>query len=656
MRADYFCLTNCPPVIVSQLNLVSGFAGRGEVVSFQAPYLCRNCDFAAVKLLDLRRADHRHVIASLEPPEFSCPNCGEQSDFDDLPELYFQYFRVAPLPNPPPVANMIIDGRDSGQAFRIRKTVADTVTGVWLSGSMHRAPYFKHLADGLQGDVVVVAADVDSVNDEGLAGFIRFLNAPDLTSHLARVPPVLLSSLAEVRDELGDTRLVSVLLPCRCDECHRDVLIEIGPEAVRALGGGESAGEGEGDAADGVGEGDADRTEIELRCPECTHAILLDPPATWLEAALSIPMSKAPDSVASYLADRPDGPEKAQAAQTGKGADTFRGRYKIVKRIASGGMGEVFLARQLGPAGFEKLIVIKRIRADRVEDDEAIDSFLQEARLSARLSHPNIVQIFDLGKVRDEYFLTMEYVEGLDLRTIMSLQKTMGTSTPVGIACRIVSDLCQALQAAHTHRDASGEERPIIHRDISPGNVLISLDGVAKLTDFGIAKAGDSDLQTKSGVIKGTMRYIAPEMLRGPRTKALHPRIDVYGAGVLLYEVLTGSVLFSGESWVHTLRAILRQPLPRLSEQRPGISLALERTFEQAVARNPKLRFQTARDFQDDLNDAMDESGFQVTNRVLADWVRDMMEARTRDDTHRAEPPTMNETADTNVSNRVTSK
>lgn len=629
LRADYFCLINCTPSIVSQLNLVSGFAGKGEVVSFQAPYLCPDCDTASTTLLDLRRSDHQQVVATFEPPPLDCPECGEESEFDDLPELYLQYFRSAALPNPPALAALIIDGRDTGQTFNLEKHIADTVTAVWMSGAMHRAPYFKHLAEGLQGDVVIVATDVDSVADDGLRGFTRFLRAPELSSYLARVPTALVVSLAEYAQahhggDLGAANLVSVMLPAHCGHCHRDISIEVGKDTVELL---VARADELSDVQTSAEAPPAERI-VDIYCPHCAHVARPAAPAEWLHAIAQLPMSVAPGSIAQYLADRPNGPSPETEDESSSEGNPLTGRYKIIRRLGSGGMGDVFLGRRTGPAGFEKLVVIKRIRTDRVADGDVVDSFLEEARLSARLSHPNIVQIFDLGTVEDEYFLSMEYVDGLDLRTIFRINEKLALDTPIGICCRIIGDLCQALHAAHIHKDESGKARPIIHRDVSPGNVLISVDGVAKLTDFGIAKAGDSQNETKSGIIKGTMRYIPPEVLRGPKAKTLHPRIDIYGAGILLYECLTGRALFSGDGWVHTLRAILRQSVPKLTEQRPGVSPALEQTFEKAIARDPRKRYQEIREFQRDLEAAVVEMGAVVTNSQLAAWVRDLIDRK----------------------------
>ncbi|MEM9488980.1 MAG: serine/threonine-protein kinase, partial [Myxococcota bacterium] len=378
---------------------------------------------------------------------------------------------------------------------------------------------------------------------------------------------------------------------------------------------------------------------LNANCPDCTSMVSASVDAEWVSAAQALPVADMPDVVSRYLSERPRGPTPEPAA-TGRAAtpSSLADRYKIQRRLGAGGMGDVFLARRVGPAGFEKLVVIKRIRADRVEDGDAVDSFLQEARLAARLSHPNIVQIFDLGKISDEYFISMEYVDGLDLRTVLRINEQMNLQMPVAICCRIISDLCQALYDAHSHRDESGELRPIIHRDVSPGNVLLSQSGVAKLTDFGIAKAGDSELETKSGVIKGTMRYIPPEVLRGPRSKTLHPRIDVYGAAILLYECLAGKPLFAGDNWVHTLRSILRQPVPKLSQVREGIAPQLEQTFERAIARDPKRRYQSVKELLDDLEAAIESAGYAVTNNTLSKWVRQMLDHKKNLDADESDP------------------
>jgi eukaryotic-like serine/threonine-protein kinase len=605
LRTDYYCLINCQPSMVSQLNLVTGFAAKGEVVSFHAPYFCPECDDSTSVFLDLRQAEHRQAVASLELPEVTCPSCGSQCEFDDLVEAYFQYFRAAPMPNPPVLANALIDGREAGQAFMIEKQIDDTITGLWMSGTMDRPGYFRRLADGLQGDVVIVTAHVDEVTPQGLTAFSNFLRGPDMTLYLARVPPCLSMGLATRKGQLGATRVVSVLLPFYCVACDRAVVIEV------------------------PGASFADRDSaaaLEGYCPDCSQKAQPRIPADLLAAVHDLPLGESPPAVREYLLDRPDSPETRPGLNST--SENPLGKYRIQRLLGSGGMGEVYLARHLGPAGFEKPVVIKRIRPDLLADSNTVDLFLQEARLSARLSHPNVVQIFDFGKVEDGYYLSMEYVDGPDIQTLLTACHALNVDIPIELCCRIISDLCKGLHAAHHYRDETGEVRPIVHRDVTPGNVLISSEGVVKLTDFGIAKSELSSDETQPGMLKGTMRFIAPELLISPKFSSARPTIDIYGAGVLMYECMTGQPLFDGEGWASTLKAVLDQPIPRLSQQRMGVSPHLERTFQRAVERNPYKRYQDILELHNDLEQAVKELDRPAASHDLAAWMHDLLGRR----------------------------
>lgn len=627
LRTDYYCLINCQPNLVSQLNLVTGFAVQGEVVSFHAPFFCPECDDSTSMVLDLRRPEHRQAVASLELPEVECPSCGSACEFDDMPDVYFQYFRAASLPNPPVLANAMIDGRETGQSFVIEKQIEGSITALWMSGTLDKPGYFRRLADGLQGDVVIVTANIEEVTAQGIKALSSFLHAPDMTLYLARVPPCLSLALALARpgtfggtlggkldgrphSKLGAARVVSVMLPFYCAHCDRTVAIEVPAGSLMD---------------------ESKAASFEGYCPDCSHKAHPRVPADLFSAVHDLPLCPTPPQVREYLIARPNSP----TPETRPGIDTTGenplGKYRIQKFLGSGGMGEVFLARHLGPAGFEKPVVVKRIRADLLADSKAVDLFLQEARLSARLSHPNLVQIFDFGQVEDGYFLTMEYVDGPDLQTVLATCQAVHVDIPIELCCRILSDLCKGLHAAHHYRDESGQVRPIVHRDVTPGNVLISSEGVVKLTDFGIAKSEISSHETQPGLLKGTVRFIAPELLTSPKLSSSRPTIDIYGAGVLLYECLTGHPLFEGEGWANTLKAVLEQPVPRLSQRRIGISPHLERTFQRAVERNPNKRYQDILDLQSDLEKAIRELNRPASSHDLAMWLQALSE---RKDTH----------------------
>jgi len=209
------------------------------------------------------------------------------------------------------------------------------------------------------------------------------------------------------------------------------------------------------------------------------------------------------------------------------------GKYQLIKRLATGGMAEVWLAKQTGIEGFNRHVVIKQILPHLAEDPEFVQMFLNEAKIASRFNHPNIAQIYDLGAENGSYFIAMEFIHGEDLGKVMRRAWTSGQWVARHIALRIVADTCQGLYYAHTRIDEQGRPLKVVHRDISPQNILISFDGAVKLVDFGIAKAADQVSLTKSGAIKGKFAYMAPEQAGG---KAIDGRTDIFALGLVLYE------------------------------------------------------------------------------------------------------------------------
>jgi serine/threonine protein kinase len=212
------------------------------------------------------------------------------------------------------------------------------------------------------------------------------------------------------------------------------------------------------------------------------------------------------------------------------------GRYQLIKRLAIGGMAEIFLARVVGLEGFEKRVVLKSILAQHATDEEWVQMFLEEARLAATLQHPNIAQVFDVGRDRNVHFFTMEYVRGADVRRIMKAAERRG-GVPLEVAVAIVIGAAAGLHYAHDKTDDAGRPLGIVHRDVSPANVLVSEDGAVKVVDFGIAKAALRRAATRTGTIKGKAGWISPEQCRGDR---LDRRSDIFALGILLYELTTG--------------------------------------------------------------------------------------------------------------------
>lgn len=274
------------------------------------------------------------------------------------------------------------------------------------------------------------------------------------------------------------------------------------------------------------------------------------------------------------------------------------GKYQLLERIGIGGMAEVFKAKIFGAEGFERLIAIKRILPHLVEDDDFVKMFVDEAKIAVRLNHPNIVAVNDLGKIDGTLFIAMEFVLGRDLRAVYDFESARGGRTPIPIACHVVMKMCEALHHAHFATGPHGEPLQVIHRDVSPQNVILSFDGEVKVADFGLAKARGRMVQTQAGVVKGKLAYMSPEQLRGGD---IDHRVDVFGLGIVLYELLTGERLFLGPSDMDTLRRVYDATVPPMREINPAIHPRLEEIVMRALAKDRDQRYSTALELYDDL-------------------------------------------------------
>lgn len=297
------------------------------------------------------------------------------------------------------------------------------------------------------------------------------------------------------------------------------------------------------------------------------------------------------------------------------------GKYTLIDRIAVGGMAEIFLARQAGLEGFEKLIVIKRIRPHLSKQPNFVKMFLNEAKLAAQLNHPNIVQIYDLGKIGESYFIAMEYVFGRDMRRIIPKADQMGIPFPMVYALKIASSVCEGLYFAHQKADLYGNPLNIVHRDVTPENIFVSFDGTVKVLDFGIAKAANQIEQTRAGEIKGKLSYMSPEQCMG---KPLDCRSDIFSLGVVLYEWLTGFKLFTGESEVAILKSITEGKIYRPSYFKADIPEGVENILMKALEKDREKRYQTAWDFQYDIDQFLSQYEFTPSNIHLSNFIKQL--------------------------------
>jgi len=299
------------------------------------------------------------------------------------------------------------------------------------------------------------------------------------------------------------------------------------------------------------------------------------------------------------------------------------GKYTLIRKLAVGGMAELFLAIQRSMAGFEKLIVIKRVLPHLAQDKGFVEMLLDEARIAATLNHPNVAHIYDVGAFEGQYYIAMEHVHGEDLRAIVrQMKKKEVSSFPLEHALAIALGCCSGLAYAHDKKDLDGEPLQIVHRDVSPQNILVTFSGDVKLVDFGIAKAGRSTHEdTKSGKLKGKIPYMSPEQAQGENLDA---RSDVFALGVILFELSTGRRLFKSGTEFDTMRMIVEGSYPRPRTINPSLAPRLEEIIMRALEKDRTKRYQTAREMQGDLEGFIRAERLAVSSISLGEWMQDL--------------------------------
>ena len=300
-------------------------------------------------------------------------------------------------------------------------------------------------------------------------------------------------------------------------------------------------------------------------------------------------------------------------------------RYKVIEKIASGGMAEVFRAESAGLEGFKKTVAIKRVLPHLSEKKQFIGMFLDEARVSAQLGHSNCVQVFDIGVGDNTYFIVMEYVDGADLKAILEYLRQTNRQMPPELACLICVKVCEGLAYAHELRDAEGRPMNIVHRDMSPPNVLVTRHGEVKIVDFGLAKANSQLERSEPGIIKGKFSYLSPEAAQG---KTVDQRTDIFAVGIILWELLAGRRLFLGETDLETVRQVQRAEVPPVRQFNAQVTPELERVVARGLAGDPSRRYQTAREFAHDLNQVLFKLSRPVSSFDIATLVEPIRNKR----------------------------
>ncbi|HET8900942.1 MAG TPA: serine/threonine-protein kinase, partial [Holophagaceae bacterium] len=335
-------------------------------------------------------------------------------------------------------------------------------------------------------------------------------------------------------------------------------------------------------------------------------------PFTWNEDSIEVlTPTPSPDQLA---ADRIPEPEPAPPP-----ADSEEyGNYFLVEKIAVGGMAELFKAQQRGVQGFQKIVAIKRILPHLVDNEDFATMFIDEAKLAAQLTHPNIVQIFDLGKAGSSYYIAMEYVNGRDLRTLLRKAKEYGKAFPEAVAAFVTMKVASALDYAHRKRGFDDRELKLVHRDVSPQNVLISNEGAVKLVDFGIAKAATKASHTVAGALKGKLLYMSPEQALG---QPLDNRSDLYSLGLVLFEMLTGERCFQADSEMGVLEKVRMGKIGDLRAINPEISPEVAEIVNRALHKSVEQRYASARLLERDLRDLLMKRGHIPAEHDIAEYL-----------------------------------
>jgi serine/threonine protein kinase len=608
-------LLGCPIFFVDQLNMVLNFGGSSQVLTVLAPFVCPACGAETAEAIDVL-AD-RATLAKGQVPDKPCARCGGGLEFDDMPESYFTFVaKYAATSILPEVAELLASHglytaieATAEKPPKILKLVRGAVTYFRIIGVIGSTFRARPFLVGAEGEVVVDLAEVERFDALGLREWRRLLK-----SLASQVPALTLvdvteSLLAEASDSFRISRniaVASVLVPYRCQDCERNA-----PRS-ESLAGVQWPLE----LADAV-------------CPTCGGTTRPDvvenvyAPLVQVNTAVAAASSKLIAQRAEILSRALTDANVAKAGQAATptiGADgAILGKYQIVRPLSAGGMAEVFVAKQVGIGGFEKPVALKRIQRQLLETRHlAIDMFLNEAKIAGRLMHPNIVQVLDVGEVGGALYLAMEFVRGKDLREIIKKLRVTRSIVPIGDALFIVREVAQALHYAYWSTDMEGNQLNVVHRDVSPHNIILSYDGSVKLLDFGVAMSSVTEQSEK--MIVGKWQYMSPE---STMNQAIDHRSDLFSLGVVLYLLCTGTMPFVGADPKEIVRKIRAGQYKPVEQVAPRLPVDLALLLRQMLSPRPEDRPKTGRDIVQALAEIERQHGYEGTPSTIAQFVSD---------------------------------
>ena len=603
-------LLGCPTFFVDQLNMVLNFGGAAQVLTVVAPYTCPSCGVESGEIIDVL-AD-RAALAKGGTPEKECSRCGGRLEFDETPESYFSFVtKYAASSLVPAVAQLLAShklytavGLGNEKPPRIIKLVHGVVTYFRIIGSVGSMFRARPFLVGAEGEVVIDLAEVDRFDQLGQGEWRRLIKTLATQVPAVTIVDIDDSFLAVAGDSIALARNIavwSVRVAYRCNDCGRF--------SAQSY------------VLDGASWPFQFQEHVCSTCGGVTKSVLDSERLSPVQKASHAPppasvkvINQREEILSRALTD-------ANVAQAGDGAnaslaadDTILGKYKIVRRLSEGGMAEVFLAKQVGIGGFEKPVALKRIQRQLLETRHlAIDMFLNEAKIAGRLMHPNIVQVLDVGEVGGALYLAMEYVRGKDLREIVKELRNQRTPMPLGDICLIIREVAQALHHAYWSADMAGNRLSVVHRDVSPHNIIISFEGIVKLLDFGVAMSAVTE-QSETLVV-GKSMYMSPEHTT---SQNVDHRSDLFSLGVVLYLLATGSMPFTGADAREIMRKIRAGTFAQPQTVNPTLPIELANLITAMLQPNPDARPQTGSEVAGALSEIMRAHGFQNSPSTIA--------------------------------------
>lgn len=592
LQSLYF--VSIAPRVTDQFNMIVGFSGPGEALSFQGTYHCEHCDHDCVVVLDA--LCDRESIQAKSPPKRQCAVCGLLAELDEVPEIFFEHFSSNAVPMVNEAAAAILAAEQSwispppGQRFGARQTNDGTVR---LSGVLDETFDAAYVASLLKPHGAIDIGKIRHITLRGTETWLELLertkDVPGL--RLLRCAPPFIRRASEDAAILGNLRVETLSLP-RANK-SREVVDSIDVAIINGTPD-QKAASRSGTAADLI------------------MAFTRSMEQAQSGDALSLGLAAMDDEELDSELES----EWTTEAHFPQVLDNEGKRFEFLAHVSSGGMADIFLARQHGHLGFRRLVIVKRIRDEFLVDDRMIRLFLDEARLAARLDHPNVIRVHDLGLSDGSYYMVVDFVHGVSMAEILKRMVRRKITMPVELALEIVRQLCLALEAAHV---PGPDGKMLLHRDVTPSNVLVRMDGIVKLIDFGLA--GWREFQRdrlRSGTVVGSIPYVPPEIILGHN---LTPAVDLWGTGLLLLVLLTARHPFQRDSSAATMRAIVHEPL-KISATVDKVAIPV---IKAALERDPAKRVQTASDLRTLVEEALNQlaiarlktTGFFIKKREM---------------------------------------